>query len=954
MEINENNNAHINILNVNINNTSNTINFLENHTNSINSSYTNTTYTSPVSSKRCYNACKYFYNFSDSDNHISILSLNTNGINTNYGYINKVVKEYDVIALQETMAIKTQKIKESIKNNSNYKFFNKKAVKTKIRGRGSGGLSFIVNNKHAAKVDYPSDRIGILRMENLAIINVYMPCYKSGDHDQTELYEKEMDCLIKWFLELKKDGFKIIITGDFNIDNFNLENENELLIPFNRMMNQLKVSCVDVEMDQSIQYTFKTAETWLDHVLTDERLFENIDVRIKEDYRSKSDHFPLVIRTSYEKRPINVNKTEPKVSFIPKYIFNSAEFKSTFQANIMSEINQIEKLIEKSKNITNELEHQENVNLMSMKFYDLINRSILKAKESKMNSANFKYLRSNTWWSDHAQILYDEKDSLQMLNSSDKEVLERIKRIKRQIDGIKNNWEKRGIKGHLTKRNITFKHERTNFWRELKQRRRNLAQVDLTTKELKTEFEQLFNTKLIGTSQEDIPRQNEINRILKENENKNHTKIEISVNIIKEIINKLPNNKANGQTGLSNEIIKMMCKTYETNLNIAIPNERMLNLITNIVQYMFDHAVFPEGFNTSVMYALVKDNNKSSSCLKNIRGISVSDLFTNIFEKVMLVKINEVCPNISKQFGFNRNASCSHSVFVLKETMQIVKMRRSKMYATAIDASKAFDKVNRLILWLLLFDKIGFRLTFILIRYYAISCAYVSHKGEQSEIFKTTIGVKQGGPLSPRLFCIYIESLEKLIDDTNIGVRVGSMKINLLLYADDIVLISNSKSEMQTLINVVEKFGKELEIKFNPEKTNYIGVNEHLQVKGSIHKRDIKFIRMYGVIVDSVSSLKYLGTYINESVLNKDHLEDRYKMVAMAVKELVDKSGFHSPNVSVEVKIQLYKSYVRPVLLYGMENLILGNGELDKLQTKEENIIKCALGLSTRLSKESN
>ena len=33
-----------------------------------------------------------------------------------------------------------------------------------------------------------------------------------------------------------------------------------------------------------------------------------------------------------------------------------------------------------------------------------------------------------------------------------------------------------------------------------------------------------------------------------------------------------------------------------------------------------------------------------------------------------------------------------------------------------------------------------------------------------------------------------------------------------------------------------------------------------------------------------------------------------------------------------------------------MENLILGNGEMDKLQSKEENIIKCALGLSTRLS----
>ncbi len=63
----------------------------------------------------------------------------------------------------------------------------------------------------------------------------------------------------------------------------------------------------------------------------------------------------------------------------------------------------------------------------------------------------------------------------------------------------------------------------------------------------------------------------------------------------------------------------------------------------------------------------------------------------------------------------------------------------------------------------------------------------------------------------------------------------------------------------------------------------------------------------------------------------------------------MDFSGFHNTDVSVEVKLQLYKSYVRPVLTYGLESLLLGSNEADKLQRKEENIIKTALGLSTRL-----
>jgi hypothetical protein len=96
--------------------------------------------------------------------------------------------------------------------------------------------------------------------------------------------------------------------------------------------------------------------------------------------------------------------------------------------------------------------------------------------------------------------------------------------------------------------------------------------------------------------------------------------------------------------------------------------------------------------------------------------------------------------------------------------------------------------------------------------------------------------------------------------------------INLLLYADDIVLISNSKREMQRLIQVVEEFGLKREIKFNPNKTNYIGINEHLNIRDSLHINDTRFIRMDGEIIDGVSSLKYLGTYFNENLLNKDHL----------------------------------------------------------------------------------
>jgi hypothetical protein len=892
--------------------------------------------------------CKYFLDY-DVENRLSIMSLNTNGIKTNYNYLNKAIWKYDIIVLQETMSINTKKIKDAFRNNNRLKFFNKKATKTNIKGRGSGGLSFIVNSKYSPDVDFPSDRIGVLRIENLAIVNVYMPCFKLGDYDKMELYMREINKLIKCHKDLRSKGYKIIITGDFNIDHVNQGNSNDYEQMFNSLLSQLKLSCADVEISQQINYTFKTAQTWLDHVLVEEEMFNNIDVRIKEDYNCKSDHFPTIIETSFEKRTITNKKQEKYINHLPKHILNSAAFRSNFQGNMKIEIQRLSILFSEMTHEMNEnTDHKMNITRMVYEFYESLKSSINKAKSSRTQSETYKYCRNNSWWSDHAQILFDEKEALEKLKSNDTLTKKLITTIKRILEGIKNNWEKRGIKGKLTKLNINFKHEKTNFWKSLKRNNTVESDVDLTTDELKDEFERLFTTKLINTA-DDEKLKTEINDHINNSANDLKQNINISYELVQDLIEKLPNNKANGHTGLNNEILKLSCRTYENDLDIFKTNVEMVTIIRNIFQYIFDYMVFPDNFNTSEMFALVKDTLKSSSDINNIRGISVSDVLTNLFEKIMLTKINEKCTNNKKQFGFSQNASCGHAVFVLKETMQIVKLRKKKMYATAIDASKAFDKVNRQLLWQILIKKIGVKLTWLLMKYYDISRAYVTNKNESSVTFKTTIGVKQGGPLSPRLFAIYIQDLEPILDSTGIGVVIGDMKINLLLYADDIVLVSQTKREMQHLIDTVEEFGALREIKFNPNKTNYIGVNEYSNIKSKQYLSDIKFMRMGGEIIDGVQSLKYLGSYLSNNLLNKVHLEERYRLTSAAVKKLVDFSGFHNRDVSIEVKLQLYKAYVRPVLTYGLESLLLGSGEADKLQTKEENIIKTALGLSTRL-----
>ena len=276
------------------------------------------------------------------------------------------------------------------------------------------------------------------------------------------------------------------------------------------------------------------------------------------------------------------------------------------------------------------------------------------------------------------------------------------------------------------------------------------------------------------------------------------------------------------------------------------------------------------------------------------------------------------------------------------------------LYQAFIDLRKAYDSINRDALWIVLRKyAVSEKLVELLQDLHTGTQAAVRLGGQRGKWFEINCGVRQGCVIAPLLFnifmdCVLKQALAEMPEGCGIRLSYRANGVELLhskpgcgdsypvlaalLYADDMSLFSTSKAELELMLQIVDRICDKMCMSINASKTEIMAIEPPFTVSTAATHEGVQLLNGTAAYVDS---FKYLGGMINIHADCEQEVSARIAKATGCFARL--NRVWDSSSMSLQLKVVLYTTCVRSVLLFSVDTLPLTVSQecrLERMQNK--------------------
>lgn len=320
----------------------------------------------------------------------------------------------------------------------------------------------------------------------------------------------------------------------------------------------------------------------------------------------------------------------------------------------------------------------------------------------------------------------------------------------------------------------------------------------------------------------------------------------------------LHNGRSAGVSGLPAELLRYAIglpdSTGEPQPHILLP------ALTAVLNSMFQSGEVPAALNVSLVTPVYKRGPAAEP--GNYRPIAVGEPLLRLYASILNRRVVQLTEReglrAPTQAGFRPKLSTVHQLFALQHLVDHARSHSRPLFTSFLDLKGAYDRVSRHLLWEAL-QRLGLHGEMLAaIRSLYADAEYAMHVGgRRGAGVESSIGVKQGCPLSPTLFGLLLDGLHAALLEgaPEAGPQLrGGQRVPDLGYADDFCLLATSAEGLQSLLDTAHGYLSSLGMEVSAEKSCVLVFGG-----GAAGAR----WSCGGAVLQQVEEYKYLGVHLS-------------------------------------------------------------------------------------------